>query len=335
MVIYGHARVFVKDGPPDFVTTSLGYGFTGGLAVQAFFVISGFLVTASALKGDPVFYAVSRCLRIFPALWVCVALTAFVIGPMIATGAYSWHVAWQYFWHIATTYAVDYTIPGVFDNAAVNGVLWSVIVEVRMYVLTLVLSLLGVLSRRSLFNGLFFLLLIASYFVSMEAILPFASSPTDRKLMLLFLVGAFAWINRDTIPITAFGVLVCLFALAAAHGTPKYELVHHAAFPYLLFACAFGPKWPWPKSLGDYSYGVYLWGWPIQQGVAMLDPNMTVVQNRLWAIPLALLAGAASWHLIEAPALAQKQRLTAAIKGAWWRTTTQGQEPVRQESVGR
>lgn len=68
MVIYGHSNAIVFDGGVDFVTRYLEWGFTGGIAVDMFFVISGFLVTASVSKGNIFYYFKSRLFRIYPAL---------------------------------------------------------------------------------------------------------------------------------------------------------------------------------------------------------------------------------------------------------------------------
>lgn len=159
-VIYGHASVITGDGKVDFFLKYVGYKFIGGVAVDVFFVLSGFLICASILNGKGVkYYIVSRVLRIFPALIVCVGLTSLVLGPLLTKQEDYWGASvWKYFWVNSTAYKTEYFLPGVFqslNDQAVNGSLWSLPVEVRMYVLVLIVYLLGWLSSRSFFNFAF------------------------------------------------------------------------------------------------------------------------------------------------------------------------------------
>ncbi|KAA0970977.1 acyltransferase [Aureimonas fodinaquatilis] len=313
-VIYGHSYAVTMEGGADFINRNLGFGFTGGLAVDAFFVISGFLVTASVMKGDWIFFITSRALRIFPALWACLLLTAFVFGPLLATGPYDWSAALDYFWRLATLQQFMLFIPGLFTglrDQAVNGVLWSVLIEAEMYFWTLVLFASGILRRRAIFNTLFFMTLVAGYFSPGGVVLGYGA--TDRHVMLLYVIGAFFWINRDIIRINSIGICLCILLGALTQGTPKFEYAYLLILPYLVFSLATGLKIPWFDNV-DYSYGVYLWGWPIQQSILLLYPAMTVVENQLIAIPLALFAGAASWHFIERPALRHKRAVSERIR---------------------
>jgi len=157
LVIYGHSYALVSMGGADLFRRLIGWGFSGGLAVDMFFAISGFLVTASALKGDWRFYITSRVLRIYPGLLLSVTLTVLVVGPLLTTAPDYWKSAqvWRYWIHNSAAFTTEYFLPGVFADhrdKALNGVLWSVILEVRLYVLVLILYFLGVLQRRSLFN---------------------------------------------------------------------------------------------------------------------------------------------------------------------------------------
>ena len=100
LVIYGHARAITKAGGQDLITWLTQFKFAGGVAVDVFFVISGFLIAASLQRNDVRSYLASRALRIVPGLAVCVALSAFVLGPLLTTSADYWHrpEVWRYFW---------------------------------------------------------------------------------------------------------------------------------------------------------------------------------------------------------------------------------------------
>jgi peptidoglycan/LPS O-acetylase OafA/YrhL len=59
---------------------------------------------------------------------------------------------------------------------------------------------------------------------------------------------------------------------------------------------------------GDFSYGLYLWGWPAQQIVQSLAAPSHWALNVALAMPLALALAVLSWFAVEKPALAFKSR---------------------------
>jgi peptidoglycan/LPS O-acetylase OafA/YrhL len=76
---------------------------------------------------------------------------------------------------------------------------------------------------------------------------------------------------------------------------------------------------------GDYSYGLYLYGYPVQQAVITLLPGMREwYWNLLIALPIAAAIAALSWHLIEKPVLSRKKvlqrindRIASALVRIW------------------
>ena len=144
-VIYGHAHPLTQTPDRVFWGNSVE-----SFAVKVFFVISGFLITASWLSDpSPFRYFAKRALRIFPALAVVVAVSALVLGPLVTTLPLSSYFASPqvpaYFSNIALRPV--YYLPGVFDRlpypGAVNGSLWSLPAEFAMYLLLPLLCVLG------------------------------------------------------------------------------------------------------------------------------------------------------------------------------------------------
>lgn len=85
LVLYGHSYAFqntsaIKDPLNHIFQDSI---WIGTFAVNGFFAISGFLVTASIIRRGFLDYAISRVLRIFPALIVCMLFTVFVLGTLL------------------------------------------------------------------------------------------------------------------------------------------------------------------------------------------------------------------------------------------------------------
>ncbi|MFS8138242.1 MAG: acyltransferase family protein, partial [Thermomonas sp.] len=90
LVIYGHAWAITGRSGQDLLASLTRFRFAGAIAVDMFFVVSGFLIAASLQRNSVRGYLISRGLRIVPALVVCVGVTTFVIGPLLSTAANYW-----------------------------------------------------------------------------------------------------------------------------------------------------------------------------------------------------------------------------------------------------
>jgi len=309
-VIYGHSYAITADGGQDLVSRLLGLKFAGGVAVDVFFVISGFLIAASLERNRIGSFLSSRALRILPALIVCVAVCAFVIGPLLTTASDYWHRAevWHYFYANATLRRkTDYFLPGVFEtlrNHAVNGSLWSLPIEVRLYLWLGGLGLLS-LNRRGRFNLIFVGLMAIGLLFTQTPLPPDQSNLAYCRAF--FFTGSFAWINRSSIPLNWPLLLVTVVVAAALHGTDYFYLGYFLALTYGTLFLAFVPKLPVIRE-HDLSYGLYLYGWPSQQLVQSIAPTTGALANTFWATLLAGAFAAASWFLVEAPALRLKKR---------------------------
>jgi peptidoglycan/LPS O-acetylase OafA/YrhL len=118
LVIYGHAWAITGSAGGDLVTQLTQFKFAGGVAVDVFFFISGFLIAASLERNDTRGYLASRALRILPALIVCVSLSVFVLGPLLTSSADYWRDprTWRLpvgQWHPVVH---RYDLPGVFES---------------------------------------------------------------------------------------------------------------------------------------------------------------------------------------------------------------------------
>ncbi|MCG7400075.1 MULTISPECIES: acyltransferase family protein [Caballeronia] len=323
LVVYGHsfALAATTNGLRDFTTSILHYRYSGDLGLHIFFVISGFLITFSFDRRHSVKdFVISRALRLFPALVVCMALLAFVLGPSLTTlsrGIYfESPETYGFVWRNASLYEYAERLPGVFaDNHArnaVNGTLWSIWVEVRLYVLVLVFGALGALRSRWVANLCIAALVAIGLFA--PTYMPFITGdPSNLRVAVFFAAGVFLYVNRDFIPLNRQGLFALLLAAVLSYRQPAFEIACGAVIAYGVFMIAFAPK----LNLGpieDYSYGIYLYGWPIQQVVNHFHPDGSALQMMLIALPGSWLAGALSWYLIEKQALGLKARYSGAKK---------------------
>jgi peptidoglycan/LPS O-acetylase OafA/YrhL len=327
MVIFGHAYAMSGiPGAADFIARAhLGKDiYSGSLAVDIFFVISGFLVTGSYLqRANLEVFLKSRALRVLPAYAACMIFTAFVLGTI-----YTELPLWKY-WLSPDTggyvmvnmqFGTDlrWSLPGVFAHNpypnSVNGSIWTLPAEVRMYLWVAILGALGVLRKRWLANAAFATLLVLGVFNPEQ--LPLVPHPDFFRLAAFFLAGAFCYINRDWIPVSNW-LLLALIALAIVtrHSfTSSWTLGGAIAYGSLWFA--YRPNFHFFNWFGDYSYGLYLWGFPVEQAVAHwfgapTRPMLIFVIS----LPITLVLAALSWHLIEKPALRLKNA-NASVKPA-------------------
>jgi peptidoglycan/LPS O-acetylase OafA/YrhL len=288
------------------------------LGVDSFFAISGFLVCGSLLRdSNPLNFLRSRILRIYPALIVVVALTVFVVGPLLDRDANYWHFpeTWNYLW-VATVYGYHEYIPGLFANnplKVVNGSLWTLPLEFTCYLLLLALSWARALSARSL-------VLVIALMLTFD--LGGAFHPHDyifqmelwrlNRFAILFFGGALLAVLGDRVPYhrgVALGAAVLVGSLLVFEEEWRYAFPpYFLLLPYILVTTARSLKSMAWLNKWDASYGFYIYGALVQQCIETLMPGIGPRTMTWISTPIALACGLASWLLIEKPALSLKAR---------------------------
>jgi len=289
-----------------------------GLAVLL--VTSGYLIAASwESTASPARFAWKRFLRVVPALIPLIFLTLFVIGPLMTSLSPAGYFAALF------SPAGLATIPffengsaiGLFQNnpwTYVNGSLWTIPVEVFMYGVVAALGLAGLLYRWGAIPA------VAAANVLLW--LYWFDDPRMAKVRftLYFLAGAYLYIHRERVayrPAIAGGLLLLLVLSAA---TPYLTVAGVIAIPYLTIYAAHTPV-PFLNTFGrpgDFSYGVYIYHYPIQQTIIQVTGNMLTLpalcaSSFLVTFALAYL----SWHLIEKRAMAAKKIAPADVFRAY------------------
>lgn len=290
--------------------------------VPAFFALSGFLVTGSALRTQVTStFLAFRGLRIFPALVVEVTLSAILLGFFLTTLTPAQYFTDPGFFRYLGNMVgwITFHLPGVFTDNPVEGLvnvnLWTLPSEFDCYLITALLMATGLLYKRMLMTALFvavtIVLAISNTFFDMFVT---KSTMSGYAVTYYFFVGVMFFHWKDKIPVS--------WPLFLAAGAVGYFLQagHNMVFiaPVFVTYCTlfFGMQ-PIPRipliASGDYSYGVYLYGFPITQGVVAIWPGL--VGNGWATLGVAAfftaLFAAASWHFIEKPTLALKNKLPA------------------------
>ena len=254
----------------------------------------------------------ARALRLFPALAVVLAITVVACAAITteSTGVY-WAAVPEYYLRNLTFYLPKYELPGVFETnpfgAPINGSLWTLRAEVTFYVGVMVCGLLGLLDRRALFA-----LVLAGFAGVYGAAMAMALPRWIDDLMFLalsFATGMAFWVWRDRIPLSPALAVAGMVVAALSWPTALFIPVLTLAVSYAVFVIGFArlPGLAAYNRLGDYSYGTYVYAFPIQQGVAWFGVTSPVL-NIAIALPITLVFAILSWHLVEAPALKLKRR---------------------------
>lgn len=297
------------------------YGLTWGMiAVDVFFLTSGFLVTASLLsRGSATSYIWARVLRIAPALWVMLAISVFGVGLKLTTSTTSGylmsHQTWKYLLKNATLLkGIEYTLPGVFaqnPSSAINGSLWSLRPEVYMYLLLLGAWIVCARSAALLKWTLPILTAVLGVVYLYHG--KFQDIPLVWNLFALgfmFFTGASFYLFRHTIELSRsfFFAFLSVVLLCALNRVALFFALS-LSLSYLVFYTAYGFRGRTIRLfnlVGDYSYGLYIYAFVTGQVIECLVPGVSVAKLIGTSSAFTLLLALFSWHLIEKRALALK-----------------------------
>lgn len=293
------------------------------LGVWIFFIISGYLVTASALRSTSIKqYLTKRLLRIMPALIGVTLVTIILIGPLFTTISTT-----EYFTNPVTidyaknisVFKINYNLPGVFETnpypGAVNGVLWTLRYELVWYVFPLLFILFGITR---------FLQIAVSIVAVTGALLYSVWAPLWGKTIplihidlwhainfgLFFLAGSMLYLYRDKIRYTLKGFLLAITLWLIGSWVGVGAIASFFTLPYIVLAIAHGPYIQIPSWVGDPSYGMYLYGFIVQQMLAttvLFTGNVAIFF--ITSLLISFIFAVFSWYIIEQPALRLKKRI--------------------------
>jgi peptidoglycan/LPS O-acetylase OafA/YrhL len=318
LVIYAHGHELHGAGS-DPVATFTGGATCGAIGVFMFFTMSGWLVTQS-FASDPHVgrFMARRLLRILPAFLVTLLAMVLLLGPAVTKvplrSYFSDPVTHSYF-NGLLVFPVQHVLPGVFTSNpfrdSVNGSLWTLGPELFCYLLVALLGSLALLGRRSATVTLVAAVLGHQWLRATPGVEPTLLYMNVRlllELLVFFASGALLWFYRDRLAFTWLAV-PAMAAMIWAFGRMGYGgWILMAMLPYATISVALRDSGTagFFDRIGDWSYGTYLWAFPIQQTLIWLFPTMPIVTYISAAIALAWIAGALSWHLLEKHALRLK-----------------------------
>lgn len=297
----------------------------GGWAVSGFFAISGYLIAGSRMRLRFFPFTVHRVMRIFPAFWAVLLGVAFVLAPLttVLTGEdYSPGSALEYVLKNAGLYiwqrGVEDTLLSVPYPVAWNGALWTLFYEFAAYMCAAVLLTLAVVRKHAVVATS--VALVATVTFQILAPGPLQVTTTlylnGARLGAFFLAGMLLYFLADRIKLRTWPLAGAILIMVLLSFTGLIDLIAQLPFAFIVLwlgaklKVRFGQK-------NDVSYGVYIWGFPVQQtlavsGVAVaLGPWLAALAALLLTLPLAW----ASWRLVERPGMRLGKKIAARYPG--------------------
>jgi peptidoglycan/LPS O-acetylase OafA/YrhL len=281
------------------------------LAVYVFFSVSGYLIAQSWSRGPAVIsFLANRALRIFPALVLVILVTTFAIGPLVSsTGPVGYFTSPETYHYLANlTLSAVYELPGVFEGnptSAVNGALWTLGPEFVCYLSVLAVGIV-LAKRRMLGAGVVTLVLLCLGLLSIDPLRSIAVAAVFFGCgCLIALASRGRWLRLTPVVVAMPVWLVA----ASIFPSIRVELAW-LVVPYSVIAIGqrSTPLVRRAGRFGDFSYGMYLWGFPIQQLVVAGLPGIPLFANVAIVVAVTAIAAMISWHLVENRFLLLKAR---------------------------
>lgn len=278
----------------------------GAISVSIFFLCGGYLISMSMEKAKTASkYFEARLIRLIPPLFF-VTLAVTLLGGLITTLSpieyYTSVDTWKYM--LNSVFILTHNLPGVFEgniyNSTINGALWTLPVEFVCYVLCFLAYKLGFMNKKRFPWSIPLVCIGTAGVWVIGGIIPLAREVI--RPVLLFYIGMGYWIYREHIRLNLKYLLIAVVGLIVLFvlglGLPAMLL----CFPYIMMTIWFGFDQCSPKigKLGNYSYGIYLWGYPIQQTICyFFGGKMHPYVNFIIAIPIAILFGVITYEISE------------------------------------
>lgn len=287
--------------------------------IPAFFALSGFLVAGSLERNDLFTFFSLRAIRIFPALAVEVILSAFLIGMIFTTFTFKDYFTDKKFWLYLLNIGgfIHYSLPGVFLGLptpdSVNLQLWTVPFELDCYLVLGGMAYVGVGKNWKLSALALALIYIAiPAYKGLRGTLPGLDvGPPGALAVLCFLFGVALYFLRARV---SHSWMLCLASVAGWSVLIYWPVGIFLAAPFIAYTTIYLGLVPLRSralsTVSNYSYGLYLYGFPMQQVVASLW-----VHQRVWYVNFALSLGLAfamamlSWHVVEAPIMKNRSSI--------------------------
>ncbi len=322
LVIVSHSpEIIDQNRSREILTSIFGTISFGELAVDGFFLISGYLILKSYYASHSVKdYFYKRILRIYPAFVVASCICLLIVAP-IYTGLNLTEVISPNEWPKHIFGMLTLAMPKLehYPYIALNGSMWTIWIEFMCYVSIPVFYFLGLHNKKMYLLSLLVVAIIYLFtqITNWNLWLPYVGLDFHHSTRLLaaFLVGGVFHLYQDKIEWKyTYSLLAFIGLLISLHFRVFAEIGLFIFGGYLLFNFALNYKNKFLNSIGmktDISYGVYLYAWPVQILILKYAPTINPHVMTLWTICLAATLGYLSWIFIEKPFIQLKKKVAS------------------------
>ena len=319
LVVFGHAFgvAFGQSSAEPHVLFHYTFSY---LAVNLFFIASGFLVTKSMVyRGDTPSFISARALRIFPALIAHVLFVMLIIGPLGTNlplleffSDPSWYMQPLM---VLTFFETNMVMPGMFATSGeplASAPLWTLRFEVLAYIGTLLVFSLGFLRKKWMVLLQFILpslaWIVGQHFGIFEK-LP-ATIENLARFGIAYGLGATIYAYRDRVSFSWIAFIALAIGSYLLRHTPVVEVTINLVLAWFIFRVAYLrlPKFNWMQRIPDLSYGIYIYHWCVMQLLFYWMPHLSWFELFVLTFPPTVGLAAMSWYIVEKPALNSKTR---------------------------
>ncbi|CAH1226183.1 acyltransferase [Paenibacillus sp. JJ-223] len=339
-VIYSHSFALTGNptGATEIIIKLTKAIDAGSLSVFGFFILSGFLTTQSIENSrNYIDYLLKRLIRIIPAFLVCLIMISFVVGPIFTQMKIGEYLTSDSTWKFVS-YNITFNIGEKFMNtpgdlfrnapfpgdgvALANGSMWTLQLELGCYILLIVLSFFLMLRHRFLMV-IFTVILGVLYYLNMKySYVPFSvpvkqfwvlgsfQLPNFIKFAYYYCMGSLLYLYREKILYSHRFLVLALLLLWLSTQLSQFNNWCMILFPYIVISVGINFSYKHFHKIGDPSYGLYIFSWPIQQMIIIMTNNRIGTYSLFVSAFIAtLFVSLLSWRYVEKPCLKLKKVL--------------------------
>jgi len=332
-VLVEHA-IIVTQGPLPPPPLAVNAWSLSYIAVNAFFILSGFLIADSLERRADIFtYAASRALRIMPALVFLSLAAVFIFGP------YFTEMTMAEYWSSGQTWLFPVQVLGFLDTSQgpagiftdlpwageFSATLWTLRYEMIAYIAAAIIFFSPLPWNK--YTHLVLFAVTAGAYLALSLV--WSDAPaiimSSARLSAAFTLGMVVHGWRHSIPVVPWPAIAALPLWLMAGEAPWAEPLLNIALSAIIFWFAFAnlsglPTW---STIPDWSYGIYIWHYPIMQAVLYFDSDADPLLIGAISLPTSFLIAAFSWSFIEKPSLRLKDRTGEGLRTVFGRANKQ------------
>lgn len=321
LVICSHSYLVLGAFEEEPFKKWVGFYNLGAISVCVFFVISGYLITKSLLRQDSLSgFIWARALRIFPALCIAVLFCVLIIGPLCTSVTlaeyFSQANTYTFLWGNATLLKPTPFLTGVFEKNPypqyVNSPLWTLRAELFMYLVVFfggVVALAFKGNYAKIGKSAALIVGVSLYLLGMQLTKNYLLHQALQWIMF-FVMGAGIYALRNKIKVDLpYAILAWVtMVLFIVFKIPGFKFVFILTIAYSIFVFAYHPTLLIRgfNKYGDFSYGLYIYAFPIQQALTLKVPGLSPLSHFAISYALTFVLAVFSWHYVEKRALQLK-----------------------------